>query len=311
LKRILVIGGAGFIGSHLVDRLIADGRQVRVLDRVPVDLQPGWMDSPQVEYLAGDFNDHSAIDVAVRGIDLAYHLVSTTIPATSNVDPIFDVQSNLIGTLSFLKAAVQAGVRKVVFVSSGGTIYGKPVSVPIAETHATDPICSYGITKLAIEKYLAIFELLHGLGYTVFRLANPFGERQRSGAQGAIAAFMQKVARGAPIEIWGDGSVVRDYVYIEDVVDVLVKGGDYAGSSRIFNVGSGAGRSLNEIVEALRLVSGRAVECAYTQSRPLDVPRSVLDISLVRRELGWHPATGFSDALARTWKWFEAHSGGN
>jgi len=308
LKRILVIGGAGFIGFHLIDRLIAEGKLVRVLDRVPVDLRPGWMDSPQVEYLVGDFVDHSAIDVAVRDIDVAYHLVSTTIPATSNVDPIFDVQSNLIGTLSFLKAAVEAGVKKVIFVSSGGTVYGKPISVPIKETDPTDPICSYGITKLAIEKYLAMFELLYGLGFMVFRLANPFGERQRPGAQGAIAAFMHKVAKRSPIEIWGDGSVVRDYIYIHDVVDALIRGAEYEGASRIFNVGSGEGRSLNEIVEVLRLVTGRPVECVYKESRPLDVPKSVLDVSLVKQELGWNPEIGFSNGLAKTWRWFKDNS---
>lgn len=309
MKRILVIGGAGFIGSHLVDRLIDEGEQVRVLDRVPATVRPAWMDSPQVEYLAGDFVDHSAIDVAVQDIDVAYHLVSTTIPASSNVDPIFDVQSNLIGTLSFLKAAVDAGVKKVIFISSGGTVYGNPVTVPIRESHPTDPICSYGITKLAIEKYLAMFELLHGLGYMVIRLANPFGERQRAGAQGAIAAFMQKVASGAPIEIWGDGSVVRDYIYIQDVVDALVQGIAYQGPERVFNVGSGEGRSLNQIVDALRLVTASPVECVYKAGRPLDVPKSVLDISLIERELGWRPATNFTDGLGRTWNWFQDQAG--
>ena len=175
MKRVLVIGGAGFMGAHLVDRLVADGNRVRVLDRVPVDLRPRWHGAESVENLAGDFMDLSAIDAAVSEIDVAYHLVSTTIPATSNVDPAFDVHSNLIGTLSFLKSAQAAGVKRIVFVSSGGTIYGNAASQPIKETDPTEPVCSYGITKLAIEKYLALYEYLYGLRFVAFRVANAFG----------------------------------------------------------------------------------------------------------------------------------------
>jgi len=306
MKRILVTGGAGFIGAHLVDRLVASGYKVRVLDRIPVDIRPAWLESAQIEYLMGDFSDHSLIDVALKNIDVVYHLVSTTIPASSNIDPIFDVQSNLVGTLSLLQIALKSGVKKVVFVSSGGTVYGKPQSLPVKETDPTDPICSYGITKLAIEKYLAMFKELHGLDYLVFRLANPFGERQRPGAQGAIAAFMQRVVAGTPIEIWGDGSVVRDYIYIQDVVDVLVSGIPYGGKANIFNLGSGQGRSLNEIIDTLRAVSGKQVECVYQNARPLDVPKSVLDISLVKQEFDWQPSVDFSGDLSKTWDWFNS-----
>jgi len=279
-----------------------------VLDRIPVEIRPAWMDSAQVEYLMGDFSDHSLIDVALKDVDIIYHLVSTTIPATSNIDPIFDVQSNLIGTLSLLQMALQAGVKKVIFVSSGGTVYGKPKSLPIKETNPTDPICSYGITKLAIEKYLHMFNELHGLEYLVFRLANPFGERQRPGAQGAIAAFIQKLITGQPIEIWGDGSVVRDYIYIHDVVDVLVRGATYSGASHVFNLGSGQGRSLNEIIDTLRKVTGNPVACTYKNARPLDVPKSVLDIALVQQEFDWQPSLDFPGDLLKTWNWFsQAH----
>ena len=295
------------MGAHLVDRLVADGDRVRVLDRVPIDLRLRWQGAATVEDLAGDFVDLSAIDAAVKEIDVAYHLVSTTIPATSNVDPVFDVQSNLIGTLSFLKSAHAAGVKKVIFVSSGGTVYGNAPLQPIKETDPTNPICSYGITKLAIEKYLALYEYLHGLRFTAFRVSNAFGEKQRPGPQGVISAFMQKALKGVPLEVWGDGSVVRDYVYVHDVVDALVRGSEYEGPCRIFNVGSGTGRSLNEVVEALRLITGEPIECIYKASRPVDVPRSVLDISLIKQELAWLPRVNFSTALAKTWDWFQKH----
>jgi UDP-glucose 4-epimerase len=308
MKPVLIMGGAGFIGSHLVNRLIADGRAVRILDRIPADLPPAWS-SAQVEYIAGDFMDHSAIDVAVNNVEVAFHLVSTTIPATSNVDPIFDAQSNLIGTLSFLRAAVQAGVKKIIFVSSGGTVYGKPVSLPIKETDPTDPLCSYGITKLAIEKYLAMFELLHGLTFVAFRLANPYGEGQRPGAQGAITAFMQKAATGKPLEIWGDGAIVRDYIYIHDAIDVLVRSIAYSGKHRIFNLGSGQGRSLNEIVDILRLVTGMPLACIYQEARAFDVPANVLDISRVKQEFDWAPGDDMVANLAKVWHRFVNGSG--
>lgn len=307
--RVLVIGGAGFIGSHLVDHLLADGHFVRVLDRSPPELHPYWIKSGQVEYVLGEFVDQFSISVAIKEIDVAFHMVSTTIPATSNVDMAFDVQSNLIGTLSFLKAAVDAGIRRVLFVSSGGTVYGKPVVVPITESAPTEPICSYGITKLAIEKYLSLFELLHSLSFIVFRLSNPFGEKQRPGAQGAIAAFVHKMLRAEPIEIWGDGSVIRDYIYIENAIDALVKGMDYAGAQRIFNLGSGEGRSLNEVVEVLEHIAGRKAIRNYVSSRVIDVPKNVLDINLIKNEMGWVPQTTFVEGLARTWEWYrEAQS---
>jgi UDP-glucose 4-epimerase len=219
----------------------------------------------------------------------------------------FDVQSNLIGTINFLKAAVAARVRKVLFVSSGGTVYGIPSGLPIKETAPTDPICSHGIAKLAIEKYLGLFELLHGLGFLIFRLSNPFGERQRPGAQGAIAAFMDKALRAEPIEVWGDGSVVRDYIYIEDAIDALVEGLGYSGEQRLFNVGSGVGRSLNEVLGILETVSGRRILRKYLPSRAIDPPANVLDIGRIKSEIGWSPRIPFADGIDRTWKWYQEH----
>jgi len=303
--RVLVLGGAGFIGSHLVDRLLDDGHFVRVLDRSPPELHPDWVKAGRVEYVLGDFSDHFAIAAAVKDIDVAFHTVSTTIPATSNVDMEFDVQSNLIGTINFLKEAVAARIRKVLFVSSGGTVYGTPATVPIKETAPAQPTCSYGITKLAIEKYLGLFEHLHGLEFLVFRLSNPFGERQRPGAQGAVAAFIDRMLRAEPIEIWGDGSVVRDYIYIGNAIDAMVEGMSYSGDHRVFNVGSGIGHSLNDVLGVLEKVSGHKVPRNYTASRAIDVPRNVLDIGLIKQEIGWAPRIPFADGVDLTWKWYQ------
>ena len=302
--RVLVLGGAGFIGSHLVDRLLDDGHFVRILDRSPPELHPDWVTAGRVEYVLGDFADHFSVATAVKDIDIAFHAVSTTIPATSNVDMAFDVQTNLIGTINFLRAAVAARIRKVLFVSSGGTVYGVPTTVPIKETAPTEPMCSYGITKLATEKYLGLFEMLHGLEFLVFRLSNPFGERQRAGAQGAIAAFIDKMLRGESLEIWGDGSVVRDYIYIGNAIDALVEGMNYSGEQRVFNVGSGVGHSLNDVLGILERVSGRQVPRNYSPSRAIDVPRNILDIGLIKNEIGWMPRIAFADGIDRTWKWY-------
>jgi len=303
--RVLVLGGAGFIGSHLVDRLLDEGHFVRILDRSPPELHPDWVKAGRVEYVLGDFVDHFSSAAAVQDIEVAFHTVSTTIPATSNVDMAFDVQSNLIGTINFLKAAVAARIRKVFFVSSGGTVYGAPTAMPIKETVPTEPICSYGITKLAIEKYLGLFEALHGLGYLVYRLSNPYGERQRAGAQGAIAAFIGKTLRAEPIEIWGDGSVVRDYIYIENAIDALIQGMSYTGEQRVFNVASGVGHSLNDVLRVLEEVSGRKIPRNYSPSRAIDVPRNILDIGLIKNEIGWVPRVAFADGVDRTWKWYQ------
>jgi UDP-glucose 4-epimerase len=246
---------------------------------------------------------------ALIGCDVCYHLVSTTLPQSSNADPVFDIETNVAGTVRLLNHAVRLGVKKVVFVSSGGTVYGIPRSVPISEDHPTNPICSYGITKLAIEKYLHLYLALHGLEYTVLRLANPFGERQRiQASQGAVAVFMGKVLRGEKIEIWGDGSVVRDYVYIGDAVEAMVKAAGYRGDERVFNIGSGKGVSLNEILEGLEAVTGQKADRRYTAARAFDVPVSVLAVARARAALGWTPTTPFTEGLRKMMAWMRVHA---
>jgi UDP-glucose 4-epimerase len=307
--KCLILGGNGFLGSHLRDLLLREGNTVRILDRQ--GLMPG--DSPvagDLDVALGDFANRELVSAALHECDVVYHLVSTTLPQTSNDDPAFDVQSNLGGTLNMLEAASGKGVRKIIFVSSGGTVYGIPQRIPLKESDPTNPICSYGITKLAIEKYLHLYKLLRGLDYCVLRLANPFGERQPvRGAQGAVAVFLHKAASNQEIEIWGDGSIVRDYIYVGDAIAALSQAKGYEGEERIFNIGSGQGRSLNEVLAAIEAMLGRPVRRRYLPGRAFDVPGNVLDISRARAFLGWTPKINFEDGLSRTWKWLLTHQG--
>jgi UDP-glucose 4-epimerase len=304
--RSLVIGGNGFIGTHLVSDLQDQGIKVRVFDRYPSKyVEP----RSTVEYVTGDLGNHGALSEIVSGVDSVFHLAYTTLPQTSNDDPIYDVRSNLIDTIQLLQECSQSGVRKIVFISSGGTVYGVPQKVPIKESHPTDPQCSYGITKLAIEKYLHLFYHLNGLEYVVLRVSNPYGEGQNPNAkQGAIGVFLGRVARGETIKIWGDGEVVRDYLYIKDVVTALLAAADYQATDkqpRIFNIGSGRGHSLNELVQEIRSIVDTEVKVEYTPARALDVPVNVLDISSAQERLKWRPTVDLKTGLTRTWNWIK------
>lgn len=307
--KCAILGGAGFIGSHLAEALLAAGHRVRVFDRPDRDRLGGFAWRHEVEWAEGDFVNPYDTERALAGQEVVYHLVSTTLPKNSNDNPVYDVESNVVGSLNMLGLAVRLGIGKVVFISSGGTVYGVPQEVPIKETHPTDPVCSYGIGKLAIEKYLHLFQVLHGLDYCVLRLSNPFGERQRiASAQGAVTTFLHRALKGETIEIWGDGSVVRDYVYIGDAARALVSAIDYGGAERVINVGSGEGKSLNDILAAIEQLLGRPVERRYAAGRTFDVPVSVLDICRARQALGWRPATPFAEGLERTARWLSEHT---
>lgn len=307
--RCLVLGGKGFIGSHLVDALLREGFPVTVFDRANIPPLNDAATAARVTWIDGDFTSDADVGAALAGCEVVFHLVSTTLPQSSNADPVFDVETNVAGTVRMLNHAVKSGVKKMIFISSGGTVYGVPRHVPIPEDHPTDPICSYGITKLAIEKYLHLYRTLHGLDYTVLRLSNPFGERQRTtAAQGAVAVFMGKVLRGDKIEIWGDGSVVRDYVYIGDAVAAMVKAIGYNGPEHVFNIGSGAGVTLKDIIAGIEQVTGRKADCRYTAARAFDVPVSVLALDRAREALAWTPSTPFTDGLRKMLAWMQTHA---
>lgn len=300
----VIFGGGGFIGSAIADRLLQDGHSLRIFERPRVEPYRAFTGSEKVEWVTGDLLSVHDVSDAIDGADVVLHLVSTTLPKSSNADPIYDVQTNLVATLQMLNAMVEKQIKKIVFISSGGTVYGRPNYLPIDERHATDPEVSYGIVKLAIEKYLLMFNKLHGIKTTILRVANPYGKRQRvETAQGAIAVFLSKAIQNQAIEIWGDGSVTRDYVYISDVAEAFALAVAYNGSKSVFNISSGIGTSLNELVGRLDSIFGREILRDYRPGRPFDVPISVLDNSLALRELGWKPLVDLDLGIKETIEW--------
>ena len=307
MMKILIFGGGGFIGSAIADRLLLDGHQLRIFERPRVAPYRKFAESEWVEWIAGDFSStHDVVD-AINGVDVVLHLVSTTLPKTSNDDPIYDIQSNLVATLQLLNAMVTHNVRKIVFISSGGTVYGTPVYLPIDERHPTEPLVSYGITKLAIEKYLQMYHHLHGINAITLRVANPYGERQRiETAQGAVGVFLHHALKGTPIEIWGDGTVTRDYIHVSDVAEAFAKTVEYSGTRNCFNISSSTGTSLNELVAIVKDVIRRPVEVRYLPSRSFDVPANVLSNDLARNELGWAPSISIRDGIARAAEWMRS-----
>lgn len=304
--KCVIFGGGGFIGSAVTDRLLLDGASVRIFERPRVEPYRDFKADEQVEWITGDFLSTHDVSSAIEGVDVVVHLVSTTLPKNSNDDPIYDVQTNVVGMLQMLNAMVAHNVRKIVFTSSGGTVYGIPKYLPIDEEHPTDPLVSYGITKLVIEKYLHLYERMHGLKAIMLRVANPYGERQRiETAQGAIGVFLHHALSGKPIEIWGDGSVTRDYIHISDVADAFARAVDYSGPNSIFNISSGSGTSLNELIGILEETLGKHIERHYLPARSFDVPVSVLSNDLARAELHWAPSTSMREGIARTAVWME------
>jgi UDP-glucose 4-epimerase len=300
--RVLVLGGSGFLGSHIVDRFLEDKHDVWVYDLYPERFRR----SPKgIKFVTGDFGNVGALDELIStGFDAVIHCVSTTTPKSSNESPEFDIQSNVIGTLYLLDICVKHKVGKLVFLSSGGTVYGNIGDCKlVAESHAVRPMCSYGVSKLTIEHYLDVYKHLRGLDYVGLRLSNPYGERQSPlRALGALTVFLHRILKRQNVEIWGDGSVTRDFIYVGDVANAVYLATTKSVSG-IFNVGTGTGLSLREILTHISNVVGIEPSVNWLASRSFDVPRIVLDASKLRSETDWHAKTSLEDGIALTAQW--------
>lgn len=299
----LVLGGNGFIGSHLVDQLLESGSRVRVFDRGPESFRSPL---PSVDYFTGDFNDVAKLAEALINVDVVYHLISTTVPSTSNMDPVADITGNLINTVKLLDLMRLQSVPRIVYLSSGGTVYGLPKLSPIPETHPLQPISSYGVIKVAIENYLHMFYELHGIEYVALRASNPYGVRQgHAGLQGVIGTYINRLYDSLPIEVWGTGKIVRDFIHVEDLARLCVVAG-LSKSIGKFNAGVGSGTSILRIIDIISGKSGIDINPVFKQGRSFDVPHAVLDIAKTKQEFDWQPLIQIEEGIARTLDSFEA-----
>lgn len=296
--KILVIGGGGFIGAHLVGDMVEAGHQVTVLGRSARPTRPL---PPGVRYVSGRLDDRALLKTLVATSDSVAHLASATVPATGDKSPVQDVQQNLLGTLALLDTMTEAGCNRLLYISSGGTVYGVPQQIPISETQALAPVCSYGIVKVAIEAYLDLYARTRGLRPVTIRASNPYGPLQGNlGVQGIIGTFLNRALEGKPIEIWGDGSTVRDFIYITDLSRLCLAAlqSDRVG---IYNGGTGVGTAIRDIATLVQNITEFSLPILHRAGRKLDVPVSILNVEKARRDFGWAPVVDLKDGISRTW----------
>ena len=301
--KIVVTGGAGFIGSHVVDATIAAGHQVLVVD----NLSTGRRENvhPKARLVEMDIGDPALLDLfREERPEVVNHHAANPSVSLSVREPAFDATQNVLGTIQVLEAARQTGVRKFIYISSGGAMYGNPEYLPMDEGHPASPISPYALSKVTGERYVRLFGEEYGLSWTSLRYANVFGPRQDPyGEAGVIAIFCQRLLDGVAPEIHWDGDQSRDFVYVGDCARanlLALEGGD----GQAYNIGTGIGTSINDLFHTLAEVTGKDLVPRRGPRRPGDVRHSYLDCSKVERELGWQARIGLQEGLERTWQHF-------
>ena len=305
--RILVTGGAGFIGSNVADRFVELGHEVAVFD----DLSSGFREfvPAKARFFQGDLADAAAVERCVAEFepDVVDHHAAQIDVRKSVSDPVWDARVNILGSIGLLQACTRHRVRKVVYASTGGALYGEGRQLPATEDHPVNPEAPYGASKHTVEHYLYLWKLLHGLDYTVRRYPNVYGPRQNPhGEAGVNAIFIGLMLEGRRPRIFGDGNAVRDYLYVSDVVDANVLALENA-SGEMANLGTGVGTSVNDIVRELNAILSTKLDAIHDPPRPGEVQRIYLDASRAKRVLGWTPKVTFSEGLRRTVEWSRAN----
>jgi UDP-glucose 4-epimerase len=299
MTRCLVLGANGFIGRHVVEALLKTGHTVRVYERRPALGLPST-----VEVRQGLLEDVELLGEALRDMHTVIYLSWTGYPATIKTDFALDLHANLLTAIKVMETCRNARIARLIFASSGGTVYGLPQSLPIPETHPTRPISAHGLGKLIAEQYLAVYRHRGELESIILRPANAYGPYQLpERRQGFIATALGRVAQKRPIQIWGDSETVRDYVYVRDVAHAFVMAVEYGGDAQTFNIGSGAGVTLRAALTEIERVTGSTPQVERQPAQAGTVTQNILDIMRAQQELGWSPRVTFADGLRETWVW--------
>ncbi len=299
----IILGAAGFIGTNLAlglskstnNNIVLVDRNQDKLKRLQSLCEKNVSEQESHLKPGMDFTE------LLMGQDIVYQLVSSTVPATSNLRIPKEISDNVILMSELLEACVRCNVKKVIFLSSGGTVYGIKNRCPMKEENETYPINSYGTQKVMNEKLLYLYQYLYGLDYRIIRLANPFGPYQKpNGVQGVVAAFVYKALQRQEIIVYGDGSAIRDYIYIEDAVRAIINIADYEGEDKLFNVGSGKGTSIHQLLKIIKHILGVELKISYQPGRAMDVPVNFLDISKYEEKFGKMNSVSLENGIKRT-----------
>lgn len=298
MSKILLLGSSGFLGKSIIKYLLDNSESDLVLfDRYFSNFDFEEKGS-RYTCIRGEFNTNYNFDSLTEGVEKVFHLVSTSRPGTHFDDYFDELEQNVAPTIKLLESCVKNGVKQVVFLSSGGTIYGLSKGIPHTELDQTNPICSYGIQKLTIEKYLQLFYKNHGLDYRIIRLANPFGPLQNpNGGLGAVTTFSHQAVDKEKLHVFGDGSITRDYIYIDDAIQGIINICKYNGTEKLFNLGSGKGSSLINVIKCIESILGEDLLVEFHSGREVDVPYSVLDISKYQGIAPNHKMLALSDGI--------------
>ena len=304
MEHCCLIGGGGFIGVHVANVLLSQGGKITVLDTRPA---PSHL-SKAVEYMVGDYGHQETLRRALTDVDTIINLSYASVPSTSIEDPIQDILCNLPAAVRLFETVCDYAIRKIIVISSGGTVYGPAEGLPLTEDHATNPISPYGVTKLAIEKYGHMFHRLKELPVVTVRPANAFGERQNPFVgQGFIATAIAAILSRKGVTLYGPHGTIRDYVHVEDVASGIVAALEHGQPGAIYNIGSGKGRSNKEVLDEIRPYAeslGLPLQIETLPARRFDVEANVLDSRKLRIDTGWDIGITFEEGIKRTWDWF-------
>jgi UDP-glucose 4-epimerase len=302
-----LIGGAGFIGRAVTRQLLAAGRKIIIMD---IGTRPTELD-PRIDYIQGDYGNKIFLTEALQGVDEIVLLAYASVPKTSFEDPLSDLTSNLPPALVLFDVARNLPLKKLIILSSGGTVYGKVAHVPIDEATATNPISPYGITKLAIEKYANLYHELYELPAVILRPANAYGEGQRPfTGQGFIATAVASVLTGKVLTMFGEAGSVRDYIHVDDIASSICAALDKGEAGACYNVGTGKGTSNSEVLEMINQLAtpmGLMANVSIQSERRFDVPANILNSTKLTEATGWTPSVTLEEGLQRVWDWSKAH----